>query len=249
MFRKGKMLAMLSLCCILAAGAVDASVEEGILEDSPVEVTADIAVNSKYLWRGFMLDDDPVMQQGMYVSACGFTISVWGSMDIRADDSLNSDEVDYAVDYTYEGDRFNLSVGHTYYDFPPADASSKEFYVGVGLNAALSPTLTWFRDYGEEDSGSGDGDYVSLELGHSLPLGISPVSLDITGRMGYNSELFIDGEGGDIALGIGLNIPLTGEISFSPNVSYSMPYGDMEDPNDGNQDNEFYGGFSLTFDF
>ncbi|MCK4248330.1 MAG: hypothetical protein KAX15_00965, partial [Candidatus Omnitrophica bacterium] len=220
MDKTGRKLIVLLLGCfsIISVKFADVSAQEGILNglDLPIEVSADIAVNSKYIWRGFMMDDDPVMQEGVYVSAYGFTVSMWGSFDIDADDSLNSDEVDYTVDYTRGFGNISLSAGHIYYDFPAADTASREFYAGVGLDTLLSPVLTWYHDYGEEDSGGGDGDYIVLELGHSLSLGQSPVSLDLSGHAGYNDKLFITGSGGDAAAGIGLTIPLTEKCSFSP---------------------------------
>ena len=222
---------------------------EGILENSPVEVSADTAVKSKYVWRGFLLDDDPVMQPGIYLSAYGFTASLWGSYDIDGNDSLSSDEVDYSLDYTYQFDRFSLSVGHTYYDFPAADLFSREVYIGAGVDTFLSPTVTWYYDYGEETDGGADGHYVSLEISHSVALGENPVTLDLSGLVGYNNEFFILGDGGHVALGMGLSIPLTEKCSLSPNVNYSIPFGDLEDSNDGNQSDEIYSGVTLAFSF
>ncbi|MFQ5680768.1 MAG: TorF family putative porin [Candidatus Omnitrophota bacterium] len=246
-----KILVVFLLGCILSLGvnAVNAYADEGVLKDIPIEVSADIAINSKYIWRGFTLDDDTVMQQGIYISGYGFTASIWGSLDIDAKDDLNSDEVDYSIDYTYETDNFSVSAGHTYYDFPPADTASREFYLGIAANLLLSPSLTWYHDYGDEDSGGGDGDYVVLELSHSLSLGEAPITLDLSGHVGYNNELFINGDGGDVAIGAGLTIPLTEKCAFSPNINYSIPFGDLEDSSDGNQDDKFYGGFTLAYSF
>ena len=75
------------------------SATTGILQGSPVEISADISLYSKYLWRGFTLDTDPVLQPGVYISAYGFTASVWGSFDIDSDDESNSDEMDYSIAY------------------------------------------------------------------------------------------------------------------------------------------------------
>ncbi|NOZ63812.1 MAG: hypothetical protein GXO71_02515 [Caldiserica bacterium] len=221
--------------------------EGGILQGSPVGISADVTINSKYIWRGFTLDDDPVIQQGIYVSAYGLTFSVWSSLDMEGDDELNSDEVDYVLDYTCEADKFSLSVGYTHYDFPEIDGKSKEYYVGFGLNVPLSPTLTWYRDYGNEDTGGGDGEYTVLAVSHSVPVGTSPVTLDLSGSVGYNSKLFIEGKGGDYNVGIGLSIPLTESCSLSPNVNYSVPFGDLKKASDGDQEEKFYGGITLSF--
>ena len=249
MFRAERILIIFLLGLIVVFSIKFAYAEERILKDLPIEVSADIAINSKYIWRGFTLDDDPVMQTGVYVSGYGITISVWGSFDIDATDALNSDEVDYAIDYTHRFDKFSLSAGHTYYDFPPAHIATQEFYVGGTLDVLLSPTLTYYHDYGDEDSGGGNGDYVVLGLSHGIPLANKSITLDLSTHVGYNHKLFINGDGGDVAVGMGLTIPLTEKITFNPNINYSIPFGDLEASDDGNQDDKFYGGFILAFSF
>ena len=250
-FHKRK-LGVLLMACFLAmtikVTKVNAN-EEGTLQDLPIEVNAEVAIYSKYIWRGFKLDDDTVMQQGIYVSAHRFTAGVWGSVDIDAHDKRNSSELNYIIDYTHEFDKFSLSVGYIYYDFPDAHGESKEFYVGGGLNIPLSPTLTYYHDYGDEDTGGSNGDYYVLELSHSLPVGDTSVSLDLSGHIGYNNELGIDGEGGDIAFAISLSVPLTDQLSISPNINYSIPYGDLNKSSDGDQDDELYFGLLLGLKF
>ncbi len=245
----GVLLMIVSLLMLGKVGNVYAGEESGILQDSPVGVSADIAINSKYIWRGFTLDDDPVMQQGIYVSFYGFTLSVWSSLDMKGKDDLDSDEVDYGVDYTYETDKFSLSAGHTSYNFPEIDGKSREYYLGLGLNIPLSPTLTWYHDYGKEEKGGGNGDYTVLSLSHSIALGTSPVTLDLSGSVGYNNKLFIEGKGGDYNVGIGLSIPLTENFTLSPNINYSVPFGDLKKSSDGDQEEKFYGGITLSFNF
>lgn len=254
-----KLLESVGICFIslvLVAGfAVVATAEESVktlLEDTKIEVSADIAVLSQYIWRGIKLDGDTVMQSGIYISGYGVDLSVWGSTDIDSDDSLTaSEEVDYSGGYTYTFSNIPLSLsgGFIYYDFPAGDAKSKEYYVGCSVDTVLSPALTWYHDFSDEDSGGGSGDYVVLELGHSVPVGELPMTLDLSGHVGYNDELFINGQGGDVGLGAGLTIQLSEKCSIAPSVSYSMPYGDLEDSDDGNYDDEFYGGATLAFSF
>lgn len=258
------MLEKMWLVCILLFGCVLLSFSSslfaqdeggqqrgGILKDLniPLEVSADTAISSKYIWRGFTLDDDPVIQPGIYISAYGFTASVWGSFELRSNDALSSSEVDYALDYTYDFGKFSLSIGNTYYDFPAADAFSNELYLGVGLNTFLSPKIVFYHDYGREEDGGGDGEYLVLNLSHSLPMGSKGVTLDLGGHVAYNHQIFINGEGGDVALNVGISIPLTEKITFTPNVNYSIPFGGMKAADDGDQDSKFFGGFKLVFGF
>ncbi|MCG2708352.1 MAG: hypothetical protein L6404_06910 [Candidatus Omnitrophica bacterium] len=255
----GRLLASVGICFIglasVTAFAVVAIAEEpakALLENTDIEVSSDIAIYSKYIWRGFKLDGDPVMQPGIYLSGYGVDLSIWGSTDIDSDDSITtSEEVDYSVGYshTFNDTPLTLSGGFTYYDFPASDGASREYYVGCSLDTMLSPGLTWYHDFGDEDSGGGSGDYVVLELGHSIPVGEFPVTLDLSSHVGYNNELFINGDGGDIGLGVGLTVQLTEICSLSPSVNYSSPFGDLEDSGDGNQDDEFYGGATVAFSF
>ncbi len=223
--------------------------------DIPFTVSAETAVYTDYVWRGFLLDDDPVIQPSASLGLYGVTVSFWSSFDIVEDDGVDGDEVDVAVDYTYEHDHFTLSVGNTWYTFPPADADSQEVYLGGSINVpiredlTLSPSLTWYYDYGDIGDGGGKGHYIVAGLGHSIPLADSGLSVDLSGHVGYNHELFIEGDGGDCGIGAGLTIPLYAGCTFSPGVYYSLPFGDLEDSDDGNQDDELYAGAAFTFTY
>ena len=216
----------------------------------PIEVSADISAYSSYMWRGFKIDGDPVVQSGISISGYGVTLSAWGDFATDTGDYglLKQEEFDYAIDYTYKFDKLSLSAGYTYYDFPSSETLSREYYIGAGLDVPMSPTLTFYHDYGKEECGGGDGDYIVLASSYSVPLG-NTVTLDLSGHIGYNNELFIEGEGGDMTLGFGFTIPLTEKLTFSPNINYSIPFGDLKDSDDGEQDNEFYGGFTLAYNF
>lgn len=223
--------------------------KEGILPNLGIEASGTFDVYSKYIWRGFALDTDPVLQPGFNLSSHGFTFSFWSSWDFDNNDSLDSDEIDYVLDYTKEFEYLSASAGHTYYEFPGIDTFSKEFYVSLGLtNMPLSPALTYYYDYGDEVQGGGDGQYVTLDVSHSFTLiEEMDVTLDLNGRVGYNKELFIAGEGGDGLVSAGLSIPLTKDLSISPSVNYAMPFGDIDDSSDGNQRDRFYYGVSLAY--
>jgi hypothetical protein len=111
----------------------------------------------------------------------------------------------------------------------------------------LNPFITWYHDYSDEDSGGGDGDYVVLDVGHTFSFEEKPLAVELAGHVGYNDELFINGTGGDVGLSAGLPIELTDNLTFTPQIAYSIPYGDLEDEDDGNQSDEFYGGCVIAF--
>ena len=226
-----------------------------LLDDFLSEKGIDLEINaatdfySKYIWRGMRLDDDYVIQPSMTVSGYGFELGVWSSFDIDQDDAINSDEVDTSLTYTHEIGDLGITVGHIYYDFPGAATFSKEAVLGFSYSTILSPSLTWYHDYSRESQGGGKGDYLVLELSHSLDL-ISEygITLDLAGHVGYNKHLFINGEGGDVGISAGLSIPLTKQLAMAPSVNYSIPFGDVEDSQDGNHDDEFFWGVGFSYD-
>ena len=242
---------LIAAALVFTTSAFAETVDEGLLPRLDIEASGSLDVYSQYIWRGFALDTDPVLQPGFSLSGHGITFSFWSSWDFDNNDSLDGDEVDYVLDYTYELEDFSVSLGHTYYEFPGTDTFSREFYGGIALaNMPLSPAFTFYYDYGDEGQGGGDGQYITLEVSHSFPLEDAlGISLDLSGRVGYNNELFIVGEGGDGLLSAGVTIPLTESLSISPSANYSIPFGDLEDSADGNQAEEFYGGFSLAYSF
>jgi hypothetical protein len=237
----------------------------GILSDAGFEFSADLAMNSIYVWRGIMLDGDPVVQPGFYLASAPakwgkVKFGFWMSRDMENNDSLASDETDYIFDYTYTFADLDLSLGHIYYDFPDLVASdgslggfSREFYLGLGLpNFLLSPSVYYYYDYGRKEDGGGAGSYTVLNLAHSIPVKLSEkyaCSLDFSVHFGYNHRQYYRGDGGDAAIGAGFSIPLVKNLSFKPNINYSIPWGNVSDKNNGNQKNRFYGGVYLSYSF
>jgi hypothetical protein len=229
---------------------VAASAVAGVLDGySSIGVSGDYAMYDSYQWRGFELDSDPVAQTGLNIAYDILTLSVWNSQDIGQSDGVDSAEVDYCIDITKSFGDVSVSIGHTYYDFPAADLFSKEYYVGVGFDTFLSPSLTYYRDYGDEAKGGGDGEYVSLGLGYSIPVVSDVLNLDLGSSVGYNNELFLEGTGGDVALNAALGIGLRGGLSLTPSVNYVMPYGDLADEDIGGQEEAFYAGFGMGYEF
>ena len=47
-------------------------------EDKPWSVSADLAFNTKYVWRGAAPTDEPVLQPGLGLGYEGLTLSFWG---------------------------------------------------------------------------------------------------------------------------------------------------------------------------
>ena len=247
--RQGIMV-MVSVVCFLIGSLGVAKAAEGVLAGTDVSGELTVDFYSRYVWRGFMLDNDPVVQPGFSLSAYGITASFWGSFDARNRDELASDEVDFTLDYAKEFDGFSVSVGVTHYAFPGGDSYSDEVYAGIAFDVFLSPQVTVYHDYGDEAQGGGDGQYIHLAVGHSITLEETyGTTFDLSAGVGFNNELFIAGTGGDYAVSAGLTIPLSAAFSLRPTVGYTMPFGDVKAASDGGQKNRFYSGISVAGNF
>lgn len=225
-----------------------------------VSMSGAIDFNSKYIWRGIRLDNDPVLQPSFTVSAYGFSANVWGSYDLAGDDNLSSNETDTTLSYSYTFEDLSIGPialspitvtgGNIYYDFPGTNTYTSEVFAGITYGCFLSPTVTYYYDYIDESKGGGDGNYVALALSHSIPLVKDyGTTLDLSGHVGFNSGDYINGEGGDYLLKAGFTIPLTENLKLIPSFNYSIPFGDVKKKSDGNQKQYTYGGVSLSFAF
>lgn len=245
-FKKPGLLILLVFCIVLTLKGEETLSET--LSEAGLEISGSLDSYSQYVWRGFLLDSDPVIQPGLNIGFAGLTLSLWCSFDAAGDDASMSSEVDYAVDYTRDTGILSLSIGNTFYFFPEYDLKSMEAYLGIAINTIASPTLTAFYDYGDEAEGGADGIYVSLDLSHSQPVYMD-ITLDVSAHAGYNHEAFIVGDGYDIALSGSMTIPLFEGLMLVPSVAYSMPFADLKEETDGAQEAEIYFGTSLGWEF
>ena len=230
-------------------------VPQNLLAGFGVNISGDVSVYSQYIWRGMVLDRDAVAQSSIYLtypvnSSGKFKIGAWSSQDLENKDSLKSEEFDYVLDYTCDFERLNISLGHTYYDFVDTDTFSREFYLGLTLKELLfSPSVFCYRDYGRSEDGGGEGTYILISGSKSIPIKNRAFTLDLGAHAGFNHELFIAGDGGDLGFKLGVNMPLAKDLIFSPNINFSHPFSDLRNQNDGNQKDRVYCGCTLTYSF
>ncbi len=226
-------------------------------KDISIEISATVDYYDKYVWRGFLLDNDSVLQPGVAISSCGFEGGFWGSWDVESHDGLASDEVDGYIGYSFdlgflseELSFVGISVGNTWYSFPEADLYSKEAYLGLSFDTFLSPYVTWYADYEKEDQGGANGNYIIMGIGHSFSLmEEAGVTLDLGLEYGINNDAFIVGKGSYLLSTLGFTVPLTEKITMTPMIGYSVPFDDLKDGGGNDQAEQFYGGVSLAFNF
>jgi hypothetical protein len=239
----------------LQAGESDQKTLFGdFLKERGIDITGSGTLDyySRYVWRGQNLDNDSVLQPGLSFTSKGFTVGYWGSFDLENKDALTSDESDYYVSYAYTFEPVTLSGGHTWYDFPEYGTSSKEFFVSAALATFLSPTLWFYHDYEDGKTLNTDksGNYYALSLAHTVPLcSKTGISLDLGFTFGYVDGQWLSGTGTHVTPTLGLKIPLTPSLTITPTLGYNAPFGDLEDPAIGNQEDKVFGGVKTTFVF
>ena len=171
---------------------------------------AEVKAASVYLWRGHVLNDEPVIQPSLTLTAEGVSFNVWGTWDMqRDDDSSARERVDLTLDYRHISGEHLLAggaVAYIYHDDPGGRAKDTfELFLGYTLDAVSLPSLTVYYDFGKIE-----GLYAVFSLSHSIPLVEDVLDLDLRTTVGagdesYLAETFaIEGD------------PVTGRPAFEP---------------------------------
>jgi len=245
-----KIYALIAIICCLTAASARA-----------VEFGADLAVNSRYVWRGLELNEDPVFQPDAWVSHKGFSLTVWGNMEMTRiynghgenGDPGDFTEVDYTLAYAGSFKKLHYSLGYIYYDYPhTAYPCTHEVFGSIGYDTLLSPTVTVYRDFKEAD-----GWYMTLGVSHDIELKrLLNSTLTLSGTVGFSSEnhtgLYYGEDANtcsDALLSAKLSIPVTGNICILPAVNYSSLLGSVRDKHLNKRDDTFWCGVAVAFSF
>ena len=169
---------------------------------------------SQYLWRGFVLNDTPVLQPAVSFGYKGLSITSWSNFAHRGPNGQNWTEHDLSVDYAHHVGKLGLSAGYILYWFPDLTSAqgnrSQEFYAGVAFDAPLNPSFTFYRDVDQ-----GDGNYFYLSGRRSWTLG-KGVALNSSLGLGLNNGQWIDNTTiSNFDVSISIDIP-AGKVTFSP---------------------------------
>lgn len=201
-----------------------ASAEDGV----GVDVSLDVF--GKYLWRGQVINDDPVLQPGVSMTFDKLTLGFWGSVDMTdySDNEWEFIEYDYSADYTTAiAEGVDLSFGVINYYFPGSEDTT-EIYAGLAFDLPLSPSVTIYNDVDEVN-----GSYVSFAVGHSfedvfqLSDDVS-VPMEIGASLGWGSKSYNKAYWGgpadssslnDLSLSAAFPISL-GSWTITPSVNY-----------------------------
>lgn len=227
-------------------------------EGGPWALSFDFTYNSKYVWRGIDVTEDPVFQPSVTVGYEGLSMNVWANIDTTDtnDFEWQALEIDYTLDYSFSYEMLNFSVGGIHYQFPQAHVfDTTEVYAGVGLDVLTVPTLTVYQDLDEHD-----GTYVVLAFSHSFadvwqPAENVSMSVDLATSFAWGSEkhnefYYAPGVGSGFADGtvsVGLPFQIGEKVTLTPAASYAWFFDDDLGAV-GNRD-AFWAGLTLGVSF
>ena len=237
------------------------------------EASLDLPVNSAYVWRGQVYNDEPVFEPSLTVSTkYGLSFNTWANFNLT--DSLGKDsekefnEVDLTVSYDVPVEVLDLTVGAVEYTYPHqtiqnddgsvrATPGTREVFVTVGKeDLPLSPSASVYYDFDEVNGFYGlvsvsQGFEVTKELSVDATLSLGAANTD------YNETYFgVD----DNALNDG-NVKVGASYTFSESISLGgyVMYTYLLDSSirDAAKDNDAYfnkgdilsGGVSLGYNF
>ncbi len=243
--RMMKTIVMLGLAA-LTFGSLPALAED----ESPVSASGDLGVFSQYVWRGYAFSDSSlVMQPSATVTYGGFGFNLWGNLDTDyfATDDADFNEIDMTFSYDWSYDTVSMGVGYIYYGLEGED--SMELYYTIGFDTILAPSLTIYRDID-----AFEGWYISLGIGHSIPL-TEELALDLSASIGYYDLDDVDySELHDGTVGASVTIPVNDYVSVTPSLTYTFGLSsDAKDDikavsADGKSDH-FFGGITCSIAF
>ena len=254
---RARRTARLIITVLLATAAAGIFSGASAEETKGPSVSADITVASKYVWRGLVLTDDPVLQPSLTVDYKSLNLNVWGNTDLTDVNGTpgETNELDYTLSYSFAVNKVNLTLGVIQYTFPHTDFEpTTEIYGSAGLDMLLSPTVSIYYDVDQVN-----GLYGTLGISHSFSLGevykgITP-SLDLSGSIGYGSSNYNEGYFGvdssglvDLLLTATLSVPIDDHLFVGPFVSFSQVLdSDLKDAVD--KDNATFFGATLSLAF
>ena len=202
---------------IWMTSAAAAQTSSSSTPEFPLSFSGDLTPVSKYVWRGQRLTDGWSLQPSGTVGIGGFSLNVWGNMDLAAvneGDALflrenpsappgaannglqgQLSEIDYTFSYALDLKNAGLDFGTIFYTFPNRSASlpsTTEVYGGVTLSdVPLSPSATLYVDVDETGNSGSTGLYFLLGASHSFAFGRSRFpGLDLASTLSFVNSGF-----------------------------------------------------------
>lgn len=235
------------------------TIETGMLyADNGVNVYLDGTYLSRFVWRGEMWTDDPVLWQTTTVTWKGFRSYNFFNVDLTDinDDKFQCNEYDFILDYTFSFNRFSIAPGVLHFSSPTDffEPTTKitlqvktDFFLNPGLRIRVDP---------EKSRGS----YYILDVSQRYMLPSSTIPIDFYGSLGASQpryyRRYLDSTTvlTDLLLGISIPLPVGYDFILSPLVEFTSlldsSVRDAQDEHGYDKDAFTYGirlGRSITF--
>ncbi len=167
---------------LVATAVVSTGVMAEGFDVKDVEVSANVAMTSNYVWRGMSQNgNSPAIQGGIDLAYDKFYAGTWGSnVDVSSDkDGKASMEMDFYAGYANDYEGFDYDVGFIQYAYPNAAkaANFAEAYVSLAKTVDKT-TVSVTYSYGVKTNDTDPED--NIELGASVEL-----PMDVTADLAY----------------------------------------------------------------
>lgn len=217
--------------------------EEVVVEEAENWWSAELSAgwDSRYMFRGVsILGDSGIGWTDLSFSTYGFTLGAWYANGIDVDYS----EIDLYASYAYSLGPVNLEGGGIYYGYPQDDGiETWELFLKVSTDVIpfLTPSLTGYWDIDAIEGG-----YLEFKLQSSIPVVADVVSIDPFASISYDIEYNSDSNDfNNVQVGVEVPVALSKNITLKGYVAYAWALDAIDDF----QDDEFWGGASITFSF
>jgi hypothetical protein len=128
---------------ILALPLLDAGLTlaaEGQTDEAAITYGAGLTANSRYLWRGIVIDEYPVFQPSAWIAGYGFELDGWSDFALpNPETRFRCEELDFTLSYSAELAGLSLEPQAAAYVFPGATPSSPTGELSVRLSYPLGP--------------------------------------------------------------------------------------------------------------
>jgi hypothetical protein len=185
----------------------------------------DLGIYSRYIWRGLVYDEDPVLQPDIWMSVKGITLCFWGSYDLTGEDGKfpgDYHEWDVFIDAQL-GQLGPWSItGELFYgSFPTSSgAGSSTAEIGVIVSGNVS-TLRFFWDIWQLH-----GVFIDYSVSHGVTLGRGILTGNATLGWGddrHNLWSGVEGAAGflNAQLDVSYALDINPYLTVTPAVHYS----------------------------
>jgi uncharacterized protein (TIGR02001 family) len=176
---------------IVAALLATTSVVSSVSADE-LEVSANAALTSHYVWRGMSQSDNlPAVQGGVDLAYKGAYIGVWGS-NVDFDNTETSAEFDVYAGYAGEVDKFSYDVGLIQIMYPgdTKNLNFAEAYLSLGYDFTVVAVSATYNLGIDADAPGVDNFGDAYEFGVSVPL---PMEISLDGTYGNYDNKGVSG--------------------------------------------------------